>query len=96
MHTAVSFAMPLFISPACSRSGKAVEWIDQMIRSTLAGPLAEERFRGRKLPAGDLGKIHDDSTVQSLARIYWPTAQRIRRVQGLESEVADLLAQPAV
>jgi hypothetical protein len=57
---------------------------------------AEERFRCRKLSAGDLGKIHDDSTVQSLARIYWPTAERIRRVQELESEVANLLGQPAV
>jgi hypothetical protein len=77
------------ISPA------ARQWIDQMIRSTLAGPLAEERFRGRKLPAGDLGKIDDDSTVHSLASICWPTAERIRRVQELESEVADLLAKPA-
>src|SRR5947209_18068889 len=46
-------------------------WIDQMIRSTQAGPLAEEKFRGRKLGFDDLGKIDDEATVQSLAEIRW-------------------------
>jgi hypothetical protein len=73
------------------------QWIDKMIRSKLAGQIAEVKFRGRPLGADEmLGVIDDQEHVQRLAGVRWTDAEREQRLQEVEAEVAGVLARPAV
>lgn len=72
------------------------EWIENLIRSTLAGPLAEERLKGGRPDPESSDLIHDQEAVKVCARMRWDAAERMRHLQNLETEVAGLLAQPKV
>jgi hypothetical protein len=73
------------------------EWIENFIRSTQAGPLAEERFRGAKLDANDVGARQDKKTAEFFAAILMADMEeRTRRLLELEQEVRELLQEPAL
>lgn len=71
-------------------------WIENFIRSTQAGPLAEARFRGRKLSTHDPGIRQDLDAIEFFARLRWDAAERARRLQRSEGEVNRLLEEPGV
>lgn len=73
------------------------EWIDKMIRSQLAGRIAEVRFRGRSLNADEyLGIIDDQENVQKLANVRWTDGELAQRLREVEGEVEEAMAQPAL
>src|SRR5262245_24767907 len=82
---------PSEITPA------AHEWMDKMIRSQLAGPLAEMRFRGRPPQGAELVAASDDrENMQRLADVRWSDAERADRLREADAEVANLIWDPDI
>jgi hypothetical protein len=78
-------------------SAAARDWIDKMIRSKLAGPLAEIQFRGRVLQGAELFAAGGDTDdMQKLARVRWPDAERRQRLREAGQQIANLIRDPAI
>lgn len=73
------------------------DWIDKMIRSQMAGPLAEMQFRGRPLQGAEVFAVGDDrENMKTLASVRWSDDERANRLRDVGVEVTNLIREPAI